>query len=152
MIPLREFLASRTSIYHRSWAVTPWQVISWGLRQLGLASGSSAEDALSAGQFVLLGNVEVSPLTLGPSTPACAYTPQETARRVLQQVSGRTNRVNRVFSKDMFRLEFGGTLNEKHDLTEVDIGVLLTYLVRDKQEIAYDGQVSRTLIRPPILR
>ncbi|KAI9873673.1 MAG: hypothetical protein M1830_010732 [Pleopsidium flavum] len=125
MIPLREFLGARTSIYHRGWAVTPWQVISWGLRQIGLAKGAYKEDGLFAGQFVLLGNVE------------------ETAKRVLQRVSGRTNRADRVFSRDMFTLEFGGTLNEKYDLTESDVGVLLTYLVRDKQEVAYDGQTIK---------
>lgn len=54
----------------------------------------------------------------------------------------RTNWADRVFSKDMFKIEFGRALNDKRDLTEMDMNVLLTYLSRDKQQIAYDGQVN----------
>lgn len=60
MIPLHDFLASKTSIYHKSWAAIPWQVISWGLVQLGLVNRVSGETSLSKGQLVLLENVEVS--------------------------------------------------------------------------------------------
>ena len=59
MIPLRDFLVLETSIYHKSWAVIPWQVISWGLTRLGLVNGPSVEANLSGDQFVLLENVEV---------------------------------------------------------------------------------------------
>lgn len=60
MIPLRDFLASKTSIYHKDWATIPWQVISWSLAQLGLVNGVSGETNLSEGQFVVVENVEVS--------------------------------------------------------------------------------------------
>ena len=59
MIPLNEFLSSNTSIYHKSWIITPGQVISWMLRQLGVAGETSADDKLAVGNFVLVANVEV---------------------------------------------------------------------------------------------
>lgn len=62
MIPVKDFLSSSTSIYNKSWMITPGQVISWMLRQLGVTGGVSAEDKLSVGNFVLVANVEVSPL------------------------------------------------------------------------------------------
>lgn len=60
---------------------------------------------------------------------------------MLQLVSAQTHWVDRVFSKDMFRLEFGRTLNDQCELTDIDIDVLLTYLMRDRGQIAYDGEV-----------
>jgi charged multivesicular body protein 7 len=57
-------------------------------------------------------------------------------------MSGRINRVDRIFSKEMFVGEFGRILNDKHELSDTDITVLLTFLSRDKREIAYDGKVS----------
>ena len=59
MVPLQDFLNSPTSIYHRSWIPTPWQLLSWSLRQLGLAGGSS-NDKLAVGNFVVVANVEAS--------------------------------------------------------------------------------------------
>lgn len=59
LVPLREFLDAKKSIYAKSWVPTPWQVVSWGLRQLGVTGGDSAEDRLVAGNFVVMANVEV---------------------------------------------------------------------------------------------
>jgi charged multivesicular body protein 7 len=56
-------------------------------------------------------------------------------------MSGRVNRVDRIFSKDMFVKEFAKVLNEQHELSDTDFTVLLTFLARDKREIAYDGKV-----------
>jgi charged multivesicular body protein 7 len=61
MIPLKDFLSSTTSIYHKSWVITPWQIVAWSLRQLGLMGGSSV-DKLAVGNFVVTANVEVSVL------------------------------------------------------------------------------------------
>lgn len=82
------------------------------------------------------------------STPGSTHTSQEAARRLWQRVAGRTSRADRVFTKDIFRVQFAGTLNDKHDLTDMDIDVLLTYLMRDKQMIAYDGQVKNVSLGP----
>ena len=59
LVPLKDFLESKGSIYAKSWVPTPWQVVSWGLRQLGVLGGDLAEDRLVAGNFVVMANVEV---------------------------------------------------------------------------------------------
>jgi charged multivesicular body protein 7 len=59
MIPLQEFLTSKTSIYSRSWIPTPWQVIKWSLRQLGMTGLPGSNDRLAVGQFVVVENIEV---------------------------------------------------------------------------------------------
>lgn len=58
-IQLREFLDAKQSVYARSWIPTPWQVVSWTLRQLGVG-GQAGDDRLVAADFVVMGNVEVS--------------------------------------------------------------------------------------------
>lgn len=59
MFPRYQFMTRPESIYHRSWGFTPWQIIAWSLKQLGLGGGLRGEDVLAVGSFVLLGNVEV---------------------------------------------------------------------------------------------
>lgn len=60
LIQLKEFLDAKKSVYRKSWIPTPWQVLSWGLRQLGLAGNDGVEDKLVAGNFVIMANVEVN--------------------------------------------------------------------------------------------
>ena len=59
LVPLAEFLNAKKSIYAKTWIPTPWQAVSWGLKQLGVMGGESVEDKLVAGNFVVLANVEV---------------------------------------------------------------------------------------------
>jgi charged multivesicular body protein 7 len=59
MIPQREFLESKTGIYSKRWVPTPWEVVRWSLRQLGLVGGEMRSDRLAIGQFVVVENVEV---------------------------------------------------------------------------------------------
>lgn len=59
MVLLREFMDMKQSFYARSWVPSPWQVASWGLRQLGLLSEHGGEDGLARGEFVLMANLEV---------------------------------------------------------------------------------------------
>jgi charged multivesicular body protein 7 len=49
--------------------------------------------------------------------------------------------VDRIFSKDMFTKEFSGVLGSKQVLSDTDFTVLLTFLARDKREIAFDNKV-----------
>jgi len=53
-------MSAKTSIYSRTWLPSPWQVVSWGLRQLGLVNRDSG-DKLGVGRFVVMDNVEVIP-------------------------------------------------------------------------------------------
>lgn len=59
LVPLKEFLDAKKSIYAKAWIPTPWQAVSWGLKQLGVVGGESAEDRLVAGNFVVMANLEV---------------------------------------------------------------------------------------------
>jgi len=59
LIPVREFLDAKKSVYAKSWVPTPWQVVSWSLRQLGVTGREGVEDRLVKGDFVAMANVEV---------------------------------------------------------------------------------------------
>lgn len=59
LVQLREFLDAKKSVYAKSWVPSAWQVLSWGLRQLGIAGEGSSGDKLVAGDFVIMANVEV---------------------------------------------------------------------------------------------
>ncbi|KAI9800314.1 MAG: hypothetical protein M1833_003428 [Piccolia ochrophora] len=124
LLPLQDFLTSNDSVYHTSWFVTPWHVLRWSLRQLGLAGSLSGEDQLAVGRFIFLANVE------------------ECARKVTTAVSGH-DRVERIFSKEMFKAEVSRILNEPCGVSETDTDALLIYLKRDRQEIAYDGNTIK---------
>lgn len=59
LVPLQEFLDAKHSIYAKSRIPTPWQVMQWSLKQLGVIAGEAAEDRLVTGNFVIMANVEV---------------------------------------------------------------------------------------------
>ena len=58
LVPLKDFLDAKKNIYARSWIPSPGQVVTWGLKQLGVI-GDAADDKLVAGNFVVTANVEV---------------------------------------------------------------------------------------------
>lgn len=59
LVLLSEFLGAKKSIYAKTWLPTPWQAVSWGLKQLGVVGGESEDDKLVAGSFVVVANLEV---------------------------------------------------------------------------------------------
>lgn len=59
MIPLKDFLSSKTSIYKLTWTISPLNVVKWGLRQLGVLGEPGSPQKLGVGHFVVLHNVEV---------------------------------------------------------------------------------------------
>ena len=125
MMPVQEFLAAKESIYQKSWALKPWEILSWGLRQLGLAGGQDGEDKLPVGRLVILANVESA------------------AKELAQRVSGFTTRTDRVYSKRLFHEAFANVLGSKNQMTALDMDVLLTFMARDKGMLAYDGQIVK---------
>ncbi|OCL12450.1 hypothetical protein AOQ84DRAFT_334295 [Glonium stellatum] len=125
MIPLKDFLTSKTSIYNRSWNISPWQVISWGLRQLGVLGELGNQEKLAGGNFVVVANVEA------------------TANAVLQHMSLRNSKVDLVYSRAAFARGFAHVLNPTRSLSPVDLNVLLMYLARDKHEISFDSKTIK---------
>ena len=59
LLPMREFLDAQQSIYARSWALSPWQIVNWGLQQLGVVGGATMDDGLVKADLVVMANVEV---------------------------------------------------------------------------------------------
>jgi len=141
MVPLHEFLSSKTSIYNRSWVPSPWQVISWGLRQLGVIGAPGSQDKLAVGNFVVMANVEVR-LTLD-SLVLHILTSQAAASNTLKQMSSRKSNVDLVFSRSTFATDFAHILDPSHPLTQMDLSILLTHLARDKQAISFDSQTVK---------
>ncbi|KAF2238929.1 hypothetical protein EV356DRAFT_572970 [Viridothelium virens] len=120
MIPLKDFLSSNTSIYSRNWTITPQQVITWMLRQLGMVGGVSTQDRLAVGQFVLVANVESA------------------ADAILKKQSSlATSSTSNIYSLSTFTSAFSDALNPSTPLSPTDISLLLTYLSRDRPSLSY---------------
>ncbi|KAF3066468.1 hypothetical protein GL218_08959 [Daldinia childiae] len=123
MMPLQQFLKAKESIYHRSWSSLPWSIVSWGLRQAGIGGPG---DSLPKGQFVILHNLEVVSKTFGEAT------------------ADRTSPFERTFSKTHFQRTFAeGLLEKQQRLSEIDLEVLVTFLSRDKNVLATDGNTVK---------
>lgn len=121
LMPLEEFMNASDSIYTRSWIIKPWDIVGWGLRQFGISFGGGK---LPGGRLVILGNVE------------------EAAKVFAGKSLSKTGRVGRIYSKRMFKEEFGDVLGE-HTLSEADVDAFLKFLTRDKKIIAYDGETIK---------
>lgn len=121
MMPFREFMDATESIYHESWAIRPWDILGWGLRQLGLAGGQIGEDKLAVGKLVVLANLE------------------EGAREVAKRSEAFRGRVERIFSKALFGETFRDVLGNGKGFSDGDLDLLLKFLQRDKGLVAFDG-------------
>lgn len=123
MIPLQTFMKSAASIYTKTWGGLGWNVMKWGLRQVGLASTPGADSKIPKGQFVVVANLEAGANLFGDRTRE------------------RTSRFERTFSNAHFRREFGSYLLKEEDqtLSETDFDVLIMFLSRDKGLLATDG-------------
>jgi len=126
LIPLQNFMASKKSIYTKSWVPTPWQVMSWGLRQLGVSSTNS-DDKLAVGNFVVLANVEAA------------------AEAVMMQVSKTSDSLtSRIYSRSLFESTFANSLPDTTcPLSQNDMSILLTYLSRDKPVLSYSSNTIK---------
>ncbi|KAH6660857.1 Snf7-domain-containing protein [Truncatella angustata] len=125
MIPRKQFLASRESIYYKSWGSLGWKVAKWGLRQAGLVGAPGADGKMPKGQFVVLSNLETGAKSFGKVT------------------SDRVSRFERTFSKAHFKKTFENGLLDGQTLSEADFEVLLKFLTRDKEILATDGNIVK---------
>lgn len=121
LIPLREFLDAKESIYRRPWSV--WNLATWTMKQLGVAD-MLKKDSLPPGEFVVLANVEDAGKAFSERNAAAAAT---------------QTRFERTFSKAHFYRAFNDQLVDGKHLSETDMEVLLRFLSRDKAAILYDG-------------
>lgn len=125
MIPLKDFLNSRTSIYKTSWIPTPWSALQWSLRTVGVLGKAAPPEKLAVKNYVVLKNIEVA------------------GDEILKQMKEHTSTADRVLSRRNFLERFSHALNPAAPLTNNDLNIILVYLARDKQAISYDAQTIK---------
>ncbi|PYI21003.1 hypothetical protein BO86DRAFT_7770 [Aspergillus japonicus CBS 114.51] len=133
MVPLQMYKNSGVSLQKPGWgidtsALSPWVVMSWGMKQLkGVVLGSEeATPRLQAQELVLVENLK------------------EAAERVVKKATAqKPSKTDLVYSKERFVEEFASILDEGSQLSNADLDVLLLYLSRDSGAIAYDGKTIR---------
>ncbi|KEQ85255.1 hypothetical protein M438DRAFT_316647 [Aureobasidium pullulans EXF-150] len=127
-VPLDDFLNSTKSVYAKTWIPSPWQLVSWGLKQVGVASLFGTSDKLSVGNFVVMANVE------------------EAANAIIAKASQLDQSLtSRIFSRDLFESEFALVLDPTANTTDhpesalssTDFTILLRYLSRDKPYLSF---------------
>ncbi|OQE04385.1 hypothetical protein PENVUL_c033G09580 [Penicillium vulpinum] len=109
--------------------LSPWNVVSWGARQLkGFVVGSESDSApnLQVQELVLIENL------------------QEAADRAIKKATGsNSSKLDLIYSRESFIEEFSSILNDSTELSDTDFDVLLLYLSRDSGAIAYDGKTIK---------
>lgn len=160
MVPLQLYKSSSYSLNGSrlrvidSGALNPWNVMNWSLRQLkGLLVGpnnAGTSPKLQVQKLVLVDNLKVcTPCTrivLGFLRVVRLTARQEAANRIVKQaLSGTSSRLDLIYSKEKFFNDFGTVLDAGTELSDADFDVLLLYLSRDINAIAYDGKVVVTV-------
>ncbi|KAF2432656.1 hypothetical protein EJ08DRAFT_695406 [Tothia fuscella] len=143
MIPLGEYLGGKGSIYGRRWVPTPWEVVRWSLRQLGLVGDVGvregerlAEERLAVGRFVVVENVEAAANAI-----------------LLAQAEMHKSTTSNIYSLTTFTATFSRIFGPKAPrLSDNDITILLTYMSRDKPHLSYDSATSTIKFSPPHTR
>ncbi|ORY16694.1 Snf7-domain-containing protein [Clohesyomyces aquaticus] len=125
MIPLRDFKDAKTSIYSTSWVPSPWGILRWGLRQLGVLGEPGFGDKLEVGSFVVLQNLEAA------------------SDAILKKMSAHTSSVDLIMSRSEFQHQFADVLNQTAPLSHNDLDTIFTHLSRDKSAISHDGQTIK---------
>ncbi|EXJ78875.1 hypothetical protein A1O1_09277 [Capronia coronata CBS 617.96] len=124
MIDLQDFLVSEKSIYNRSWLPSPWAILRWSLRQVGIVGTASYE--------VPGGRLKKGGLVLVPALEEVWKKMQ-----VLQDTQTQSL-TDRIVSRDLFLKEMNSLFSGPVSLSDQDINVLLRYLARDKHALSYD--------------
>lgn len=68
--------------------------------------------------------------------------PQEVADSMITYFQKRSSQVDRILSRAVFGREVAAVLGLTNELSNSDVTILLKYLARDKQVLAYDKDVS----------
>ncbi|KAG9604523.1 hypothetical protein KCU86_g1507, partial [Aureobasidium melanogenum] len=129
-IPLDDFLKANKSVYAKSWIPSPWQVVSWGLKQVGVASLFGASNKLSVGNLVVMANVE------------------EAANAIIAKASQLDQSTSSlIFSRSLFESEFAHVLDPTQHpeaaLSTTDFDILLRYLSRDKPYLSFTSSTIK---------
>ncbi|KAJ5993259.1 hypothetical protein N7451_008983 [Penicillium sp. IBT 35674x] len=134
MIPLSVYKTTPGCLRKSQWrlidpaALSPWNVMSWGVRQLKgfvIGEGESAPK-IQVQELVLVENLE------------------EAGNLVIKKATGgRPSKLDLIWSKESFVEEYSTILHDATELSDSDFDVLLLYLSRDCGAIAYDGKTIK---------
>lgn len=127
LLPLDDFLRAAESIYARPWTGLPKDILSWALQRIWVGNGTTGEDRLPEGNFVVLANVEMA------------------TEGLTKHITSARSLFDRTFTKPHFYKTFSNSLVKGKILSERDMDVLLKYASRDKDLIAYDGNTVKLL-------
>ena len=125
MIDAKDFAAAEQSIYRRAWVPSPWAVLRWSLRQIGIGANSyDVNGRLRNGNLILVQALE------------------EISKQVIaaQQKRGQ-NLTDRIMSREAFAQDMARTSDAT--LSDSDVSVLLRYLSRDRQILSYDNRTVK---------
>lgn len=135
MIDLHDFQVSERSIYNRSWVPSPWAILQWSLRQIGLVSGGSYDVSggrLRSGQLVLVAALE------------------EVTKQILaMRAKHGQSLTDRVMTREAFVRDYLLPIQQDHDTSmsdswsPQDLEVLLRHLHRDKQILTYTSHTVK---------
>ncbi|GES60027.1 SNF7 family protein [Aspergillus terreus] len=133
MVPVQVFRTTPGCLRKPQWnlinpsVLSPWNVMSWGMKQLKGAVGFGLDThALQAQELVLVGNL------------------MEAADRVVKQVMGqKPSKTDLIYSKESFVNAFAAIFGGQSELSDADFDVLLLYLSRESGAIAYDGKTIK---------
>ncbi|KAF2032755.1 hypothetical protein EK21DRAFT_60467 [Setomelanomma holmii] len=125
MILLKDFLNAKESIYKNSWLPSPWTVLRWGLRQVGVLSQPKSPEKLSTADFVVLKNVEVA------------------SDEIMKKMREHTSTADRILSRAEFLKRYSSIPDPTAPLTNTDLDILLLHLARDKLAISYNASAIK---------
>ena len=120
MLGLQDFMKAKESIYIKRWDMSPWSVLGWGLKQLGLGGRGERMET----KVVMLVNLE------------------ECAINFEQRIEGVKGRVERIYPREAFERKFGNLLGGSV-LLKGDFEILLKFLGRDKEMLVYDEETVK---------
>ncbi|OKL57694.1 hypothetical protein UA08_06970 [Talaromyces atroroseus] len=133
MVPLGLYSSNNFSLTTSRWrvldpgALSPWNVMNWGFRQLkGLVVGTDTTK-LRTQKLVLVDNLK------------------EAAKQVVSLGTRQTSSLDRIYSKERFVRDFSTVLDANTELSDNDVEALLIHLSRDINAISYDGKTIKFL-------
>ncbi|KAL6248485.1 hypothetical protein RBB50_004740 [Rhinocladiella similis] len=123
MVDLRDFLTSEKGIYTKTWVPSPLAILRWGLQRAGL---------VGTGSYDVNGHLRQGSLAL---VSALEEVYNKHIVKLREQTSS-ASLTDRIVSRESFVKQLDDLLQGK--LSQQDLSVLLRYLSRDKQILAYD--------------
>ncbi|KAL4889533.1 Snf7-domain-containing protein [Aspergillus ambiguus] len=133
MVPVQVFRTTPGSLRKPQWnlidpsVLSPWNVMSWGMKQLKGAVGFGSDTSgLQAQELVLVGNL------------------LEAADRIVKKAMGhKPSRTDLIYSRESFVNTFAAVFDGQNEMSDADVDILLLYLSRESGAIAYDGKTIR---------